>query len=318
MTATAAVQRCETYDSACVEAAIRRQFELLGGLEKFVRKGQRVLIKPNLIGPKPVEVPAQTHPEVIYAVAKIVLDTGATAIVGDSPAWSTTQGCLRVPGVDTRLLDLGAEIVNLENPVRQRIENTNLSISRTALEADVIINVPKLKAHQQLGATFAFKNIFGCVCGMAGKQKAYLHFSRGRNVETFCRMIVGIYHRLKPVVNIIDGIVAMEGQGPLNGTAKQVGYLIAGTDPVVCERVCCEMVGFDPRNLPLLKVAVQVGSAVGFDDPIEIIGDPFERPVCDFIPARLTPLRFTFPHICRSLCKQGILLAKSVAGAGKV
>jgi len=308
-----ALQRCGSYDSQQVYLAIGRQLELLGGVDRFFQKGQRVLIKPNLIVPKGPDVPAQTHPEVIYAMARIVKEIGAFPVVGDSPAWSTTAGCLKALGIDRRLKELDAEIVNLNRPVRMKIAGANVGISRVALEADVIINLPKLKAHQQLGATFAFKNMYGCVCGMAGKEKAYWHFARGKEVESFCRMIIGIYQKLSPVLNIIDGIVGMEGQGPINGQPRNIGYLIAGTDPVACERVCCELVGFDPTDLPLLTTAEKMGVGIPADKSINIVGDTFEKPACtDFKPAIQTPLRFTFPRICKSICKQGVILGRQL------
>lgn len=307
---TVAVVRCSDYASGQVYAAVCRQFEWMGGVQRFIRSGQRVLIKPNLIVPKAPEVPAQTHPEVIYAVAKAVKEAGAVPLVGDSPAWSNTRGCLKALGIDQRLAELGAEIVNLNQPVRMNIEGANVGISRVALEADAIINVPKLKAHQQLGATFAFKNMYGCVCGLAGKEKAYWHFARGREVELFCRMIIGIYRRLAPTLNIIDGIVAMEGQGPINGNSRNVGCLVAGTDPVACERMCCDLVGFDPNDLPLLRTAEKMnpGSTTA---PVNILGDTLKTPVCpDFKPAIQTPLRFSFGHICKSIAKQILILLK--------
>ncbi len=245
VSATVAIKRCDGYEPNAVRRAIESQFALLGGVEAFISPGQRVLIKPNLIVPKGPDVPAQTHPEVIYALAEIVKDAGAIPLVGDSSAWSNTAGCLRALDVDERLRKLGAEIVNLDRPERMNIEGATVGISRVALEADAIINVPKLKAHQQLGATFAFKNMYGCVCGLGGKEKAYWHFARGADYDAFCRMIVGIYQKMAPVLNIIDGIVAMEGQGPINGKPRELGYLVAGTDPAACERICCELVGFE-------------------------------------------------------------------------
>jgi uncharacterized protein (DUF362 family) len=308
---TVALQRCESYDPQEVHSAIARQLELLGGVEHFIKPGQRVLIKPNLIVPKPPVVPAQTHPEVIYAMARIVKEAGAFPIIGDSPAWSTTAGCLKALGVDERLKELGAEIVNLNHPVRMKIAGVSVGISRVALEADVIINLPKLKAHQQLGASFAFKNMYGCVAGLAGKEKAYWHFARGKEVESFCRMIIGIYQKLSPVLNVIDGIVAMEGQGPINGRPREVGYLIAGTDPAACERVCCDLVGFDAGDLPLLTTAAKMGVGIPDNDSVKIVGDLFTKPACpDFVPAIQTPLRFTFSHICKSVIKQILILLK--------
>lgn len=307
-----AVCRCLEYDYAHVDAAVRRLFDLLGGLDSFIRSGQRILIKPNLIVPKSPDVPAQTHPEVIFAVANLVKQAGAQPLVGDSPAWSNTAGCLKALGVYDRLCDLGVEIVQLDRPVRTRIEGANVGLSKVALQADVIINLPKFKAHQQLAATFAIKNMYGCICGLGGKEKAYWHFARGHQKEHFCRMVVGVYQKLAPVVTIIDAVIAMEGQGPINGTPRTLGYLLAGTDPVACERVCCDLVGFDPNSLPLLQAAEQMRYGLSPSEPVNILGDRFESPVClDFKPAIQTPLRFSFLRILKSITKQLIILMKS-------
>lgn len=307
-----AVRRCPAYEPERVYECICSLFDLLGGVERFVRPGMRVLIKPNLIVPKPPSVPAQTHPEVIYAVSRRIVETGAHVLVGDSPAWSDSAGCLKALGVYDRLGSLGVEIVQLNRPVRTRVEGADVGISRVAFEADAIINLPKLKAHQQLGATFALKNMYGCICGLGGKEKAYWHFARGHDKELFCRMVVGVYRKLSPVLTMIDGIVAMEGQGPINGQPRNVGYLVAGVDPVACERVCCDMVGFRSAELPLLQTAVKMNIGLPFSKPVEILGDRFDAPACpDFKPATLTPLRFSFGRILKSISKQIVILMKS-------
>ena len=315
---TVVLQQCGSYDPQEVYLGISKQLELLGGTTHFFQKGQRVLIKPNLILPKTPDIPAQTHPEAIYALARVVKEAGGIPMVGDSPAWSTTSNCLKVLGIEERLKQLDVEVVNLNSPVRMNIAGASVGISRVALEADAIINLPKLKAHQQLGATFAFKNMYGCVCGLAGKEKAYWHFARGKEVESFSRMIVGIYQKMAPVLNIIDGIVGMEGQGPISGNPRDVGYLVAGIDPVACERVCCDLVGFDPTDLPLLTAAETMGIGIPMNEPITIIGDSSTKPACKgFRPAIQTPLRFSFPRICRSIAKQFVILLKSLFCFGK-
>jgi uncharacterized protein (DUF362 family) len=274
-----------------------------------VRPGQRILIKPNLIVPMGPEVPAQTHPEVIAAVAQCVIDAGAIPQVGDSPAWGNVRGCLAAMGVDQRLEAMGVDIVQLGHPVRMKIEGSWVGISRTALEADAIINLPKLKAHQQLGATFAVKNMYGCV---AGKEKAFWHFSKGHSPELFCRLLIGIYKQLVPVVNIIDGIIAMEGQGPISGTPKPIGALVAGEDAMACESVCARLVGLDPGTLPILQTAKRMGFGCCDEGLIEKVGDDLQGLVCsDFRPAVQAPLRFSLLRICKSITKQGLILCRN-------
>lgn len=309
---TVALCRCQTYDPQAVEEALKWLLSLLGGIERFIRPSDRVLVKPNLIVPAGAARPAQTHPAVITALVKLLKEAGARPMVGDSPAWSDTMGCLKALALDQVLEAMGVPIVQLNRPVRTRVDGIGVGISRVALEADVIINLPKLKAHQQLGATFAVKNMYGCV---SGKEKAFWHFVRGGNAESFCRMLIGVYRRLSPAVTIIDGIVAMEGQGPISGSPKPVGFLIGGIDPIACEYGCCRLIGMDPATLPIVQTAKALHYGCPDADALQLIGDAYEDFVCtDFQFARQTPLRFTLPRICKSIAKQAVLLIKSACG----
>lgn len=309
---TTAFCRCESYDQQAVEEALRRLLSLLGGIERFVRPSDRVLVKPNLIVPAGIDRPAQTHPAVITGAVKLIKEAGGRPMIGDSPAWSKTMGCLKALRIDQTLKAMGVPIVQLNKPVRTAVDGVRVGISRVALEADVIFNLPKFKAHQQLGATFAVKNMYGCI---AGKEKAFWHFARGGDPESFCRMLIGIYQKLNPAVSIIDGIIAMEGQGPISGQAKPLGFLIGGIDPIACEYVCCRLIGMDPATLPILQTAKGMGFGCPGEDKVRLVGDDYQDYICrDFQFASQTPLRFTFPRICKSIAKQAVLLVKNACG----
>ena len=306
-----AVTRCADYGGDKITEVVERQFSLLGGVGKFINRGDRVLLKPNFIVPRPRAEAVQTDPAVILAVAKIARDFGAHPFVGDSPAWSSTAGCIKALGMEDDLKRLGVGFKQLDKPKRHTIAGSSIGISGAALEADKIINLPKLKTHQQLVATFAVKNMFGCVCG---KEKAFWHFARGKSHEKFCEMLIGIYKLLAPVVTIIDGVVAMEGPGPINGRAKELGFIVGGIDPVACEMVCCELINLNPDEVPIIQTAKRIGFGCSDFGRIDIVGDDYADFICtDFEPAQRTPLRFSFPHICRSAAKQLILLAKAGA-----
>lgn len=312
---TVAVVRCSAYTPVLVRRAVAEAFSLLGGRQRFIRPGQRVLIKPNLIVPVGPDIPAQTHPDVIVAVAEWVKAAGATPLVGDSPAWGDVAACLGALGIDRRLRELGAEIVPFDRSVRTLIDGSSLGISRTALDADAIINLPKLKMHQQLGATIVFKNMYGCV---VGKEKAFWHFAKGGSYDVFCRMLVGVYQRLAPVVTLIDGVVAMEGQGPINGQPRALGFLAAGTDAAACEHVCCRLISLDPATLPILRTAADMRVGCHDEALIDIVGDAWPSLVCtDFKPAEQTPLRFSFLRICKSVVKQAVLLYPNLFGRSR-
>lgn len=308
--AQVAVTRCTDYQAEKIAQAIDRQFSLLGGLDKFISGGDTVLLKPNFIAAKPRSEAVQTDPAVILAVAQMVKDFGARPFVGDSPAWKNIFACIKVLELEEPLRKLGVPVKQLNKPKRCRIAGSRVGISTVALEADKIINLPKLKAHQQLVATFAVKNMFGCVCG---KEKAFWHFAKGKSHGDFCRMLIEIYKLLTPVVTIIDGVVAMEGPGPIRGEAKPLGFLIGGTDPVACEMVCCELIDFKAEKLPMIQTARQIGFGCSDMSRIDVAGDDYADFVCtDFQLAEQIPVRFSLSHVCKSVAKQLILLAESV------
>jgi len=294
-----------------VAQAIRRQFDLLGGLGQFVKRGDAVLLKPNFIAPRSHHVSAaQTHPTVILEVAKLLKDFGAKPFVGDSPAWTNTATCARALELTEPLQRLGVPLKQLDAPRKCRLGpgKPRVGISTVALEADVIINLPKFKAHQQLVATFAIKNMFGCV---SGKHKALWHFRKGDNPATFCELLIDLYRYLHPVLTIIDAVVVMEGQGPIRGPSRPLGWLIGGTDPTACERVCCELVGMKPEQVPILETARRIGFGCGELDQIEVLGDALPATPCsDFQKPKLMPVKFSFLHICRSVTRQLVLLAR--------
>ena len=303
--------RCSDYGQPEISEALARQFELFGGLDKFVSRGDSVLLKPNFIAPRSRRHATQTHPAVIIETARLLKDFGARPFVGDSPAWSNVFTCVKALKLEEALKKLSVPIKQLNKPKWCRIgaNNIKVGISSVVLDADKIINLPKFKTHQQLVATFAVKNMFGCV---SGKRKALWHFRKGGHFEDFCELLIEIFRFLNPALTIIDGVMAMDGAGPIRGRTRPLCWLIGGTEPIACETVCCKLVNIKPEELPIIKTARQMG--LGYCDPekIKILGDTFPENVCmDFELAQPIPLRFTFLHVCKSIGKQMILLAKS-------
>ena len=308
---TVTLIRCDDYSQPKIGQAIATQFELLGGLEKFVRPGDTVLLKPNFISPRSRRHATQTDPAIIIETAKLLKDFGTRPFVGDSPAWGDVFACVRALKLEESLKRLSIPVKQLDDPKKCQvgIKNTKVGISSIALDADVIINLAKFKTHQQLIATFAVKNMFGCV---SGKRKALWHFAKGKRHYDFCELLIGVYEFLNPALTIIDGVVAMDGPGPIKGRARPFGWLIGGTDPIACETICCKLVNIQPEELPMIKTARQMGLNCPGPDKIKILGDDFPESVCtDFKLAEPVPLRFSLVHVCKSICKQILLLAKS-------
>ncbi len=300
---------CPDYSSDNVRMAILKHFENLGGIEAFVSYGDNVVIKPNLICPRPSDCAAQTHPSFILELAKILLDFGAKPIVCDSPAWADAQTCVKALGIFDELKHLNVEVkqLNKSRNVLVPFANTKTGISSIILDADKVINLPKLKAHQQMVVSIAIKNMFGTV---VGKRKAIWHYRRGGCADEFSKLLLGVFQTTKPTINIIDAVIAMEAQGPINGDSRELGFTLASSDAFACERVCANIIGLNVNEIPLLRCAIENGlSDIELED-IEIVGDLMDDFVVDdFIFAELSPLRFTLPRIIRSVYRQIKMLA---------
>lgn len=297
---------CHSYHAADLEPALDELLGRLGGLGRFVAPGRRVLIKPNCIAPIPPERAGQTAGELILSLARRVAALGATPVVGDSPAWGTLTGNLAAIGLLGPLREAGAEIAPFTRA--RRLANfpmriyKRFTVAEDAVAADVIINLPKLKAHKQLGLTAAIKNIFGCV---PGKRKAYWHFRAGDARNYFGWMLVELFDRLRPALTIVDAVVAMEGDGPIHGRPRALGWLAGGVDGVAVERVCAELTGFAPDDLRTLAAARTLGIGQPELEQIEVIGRSIEQErVTDFARApAMMPIRFPLWRVFRSWLK---------------
>ena len=306
MPARVALMKCPDYQQENLRQAVSKLLDLLGGWEQFVQPGQTVLIKPNFIAPRTPDVPAQTDGRLVAEIARQLSQIGANVLVGDSSAWGSLQKNAALAGLDQRTLaSVGARLVTFNHPCRVTIQTPagprKVSIDRAVLQADKIINLPKLKAHQQLTLTGALKNPFGTI---VGKRKAWWHCRYGQP-DIFTDMILGVYRKVRPVLNIVDAVVAMEGQGPVNGLPRKLSLLLASTDAAAVDRVACELVTASADRVPMLAAAKRAAVGVTELADIELLGqDLQEFRINDFLFPELTPLRFSFMRVCRSIARQ--------------
>lgn len=271
------ILKCESYDG--VEEALCEGLDLLGGAGAFLRPGETLLLKPNLLlGDKP-ERGSTTHPAFFEAVARTFQAEGVRLLYGDSPGFGPPQAAARVSGLGemAEALEIGlADFVNgrdVPNP-----EGTLLKVFHLAEglnEADGIINLPKFKTHGLMRLTGAVKNLFGCLPGV---QKAGFH-TRLQDEFHFAEMLVDLAERVAPRLNIMDAVVGMEGNGPRNGTLRTVGAVLIATNPYALDHCVARMMALDPALVPTLTAA----SRRGLYDPaaIELLGDgvaPFIMP----------------------------------------
>lgn len=269
-----AIKRCRSYDGETVYGAAKEAVSLLGGMERFVKKGERILIKPNLLAGKPPQAAVTTHPAVVTAVIRLVKEAGAHPVVGDSPGIGSAKKIAGKCGVAKACEDEGVELIDLKELVL--VENRDghtfkrLEVAKEVLGVDGIINIPKLKTHAQMFLTLGVKNLFGCV---PGKRKAQWHLSAGVDSLFFADMLLDLYFFLKPRLTIMDGVVGMEGNGPGNGDPREIGLVIASGDCIALDTAVTGLLGANPKSLPILKAALKRGIREASIENIELAGE---------------------------------------------
>lgn len=256
-------QKCPDYDEKNVQTAIDSLLAQMGGIASLVPKDAKVFVKVNLVREMSPEKCGTTHPEVAVALCKKLLTVTPFVTVGDSCAGLYNKGTLfsvyskcGMTAVEERTSaklnwDFATGVSQVNGAVLSSCEFTG-----AFLDADVVVNVTKLKTHSFTGYTGAVKNLFGLIPGMV---KVEMH-SRFPNLPNFCDLLVDIceFARPKIVLNVIDAVWGMEGDGPTNGKPKFIGQLLASTNPYALDAVAVSLFG-NPLNMPVLQRAVERG-----------------------------------------------------------
>jgi len=295
--------RANSYHRAELERSLIQVLEPLGGMAAFVKPGDRVLLKPNLLtGARPTKE-CTTRPELVYAVAQQVKAAGGKPFLGDSPAFGSAYGVAKANGLlplaqalDLPIVELHGHRYPTDNP-----EFDHLRLSREAMEADVVINLPKVKSHVQLTLTLGVKNLFGCV---PGKMKAWWHMEAGKDVPRFGTMLVETARLIDPALTIIDGIVGHEGNGPSNGEPKDLGVLGASGNVFALDRAMVAVLGVDPLVVPTVAQSLRLGVCPDWSEITFPLLTPGELQVADWqLPAELMPIDFGLPRVVKSTFK---------------
>jgi uncharacterized protein (DUF362 family) len=299
------VVKCTDYSKEDVRSAVDKTFSFFGGIENVIKKGSKVLLKPNFLKESSPRKCIVTHPAVIEAVAEAVLEAGATPIIGDSPAFGSVAKIASRIGLDKFAEKHGIDIIELDKPRKVSIncggKDFSLTVSGKALDVDAIINLPKLKVHVQVLFTAGVKNLYGCV---SGKQKAWRHLKSKNDLEWYADMLIANYQLVKPVFTIVDAVTAMEEKGPTGGRPKDVSLLVGGIDVIAVDRVIAELLSVSPEDVPILRAAKRLGIGEQDLSKIEIAGEDLPSvKVHDFIFPELSPIGFDFIRVVKSLIK---------------
>jgi uncharacterized protein (DUF362 family)/ferredoxin len=275
-----ALVRCPDYDALTVRTALDRAMDLIGGLAPLGLAGRTVLVKPNVLSPKAPEEAVTTHPSVVEAVCALLAGAGATVRCGDSSGGSVagrspTGRALEVSGIAAAARRAGAEVLSFETEGPLPLPHPRdpalppYHLARAAVEADVVVTLPKLKTHALTLLTGAVKNLFGCVPGV---RKAHYHAAEP-SVERFSGALVDIYQLLRPGLAIMDAVLSMEGNGPGAGTPRHTGYLLVSYNGVAVDTVAAHLMGVDPRAVPTTRLAAARGLGPDTLDGVELVGD---------------------------------------------
>lgn len=284
---TVIIERCQTYARETVRAALLRLLAPLGGMSGFVRPGERVLLKPNMLYAKAPEFAVTTHPEILRAVIELVREAGGIALVGDSPGFGDFRKVAEKSGMLPVIEETGAVLTEFSES--STVTGTGLfkrfDLAIPYLEADRVINLPKLKTHEMMTLTCGVKNLFGAVVGPA---KAGWHLKAGADREMFARMLLEIYLFRPPDLTIVDAVTVMEGNGPGSGDPREVGLLLAGTNPVAVDLIAGEVAGIPKKLLFVERVARKLGLDGADRAAITTVGLPLEEVAV--APFKLPPL----------------------------
>lgn len=277
------LQHCPSYEPEALDPALDALLAGVGGLESFVRPGQSVMLKPNLISDSSPEKAATTHPALLEALARRVLALGATPLIADAPAWGAPEVVARTTGVRDVCDRLGLEFVAFKGktwlPSCRPAVAAGFHVDPRVLAVDVVINVPKFKSHQQTGFTGALKNLYGCV---SGREKAWHHCAKVHD-DRFARFLVSLALSLPVSLHVMDGVLAMEGYGPRSGPARWLGALGASVEPVALDTVFAELTGATGPHRLLLDAARELGLGETDLSRIAVTGTPSdELRVTDF------------------------------------
>jgi len=276
-----AIESCESYDAAPLDAALAR----IAGASDFPEvRGKTVLLKPNILSGSPPEKAVTTHPEIVSAVIRLLKKKGAAEIlVGDSPGVGSAEAAGRKCGIREAADREGARWVTFREtcriPLPEGKAQKQFYPTACLEEADVLISLPKMKTHEMMYYTGAIKNLFGLIPGL-NKSRFHMNFPEK---EDFASLIVDLYQAVRPSYAIMDGITAMEGPGPGSGYPRQVGLLFGSAALTALDWAAASVMGYSPEQIPILRESVSRGIDLSAPDEIRYpLLDPSDLVIGDF------------------------------------
>lgn len=271
-----AILRCDTYDEEQVYEAVKVGIDLIGGISSFVSPGEIIVLKPNVLFGTDPEKCVTTHPSVFKATGKLIMDTKATVYYGDSPSFRKCEWNMKRANLKHVADELGILQADFDNgrsvSHKDALLIKSFVIANGVLDSDGLVSLPKLKTHALTRFTGAIKNQFGCVPGLL---KGQYHLKLPDPYD-FATMLVDLNTLIKPRLYIMDGIIAMEGNGPRSGKPKKLSVLLFSSDPIAIDSIACKIINLDPESVPTSKPGEQANLGVYHYESIEVVGGNIE------------------------------------------
>jgi len=318
-----ALVRCDTYDQEAVYEAVRKGLDLIGGTSSLVKSGERIVMKPNVLYGTNPEKGVSTHPSVFRAVGMLLQESGARVSFGDSPSFAGAEGHMRRAGLKQLADEMGIDLADFDKgrtvSHKDALLIKSFVIANGVLDSDGLVNLPKLKTHPLVRFTGAVKNQFGCVPGLL---KSQYHVKLADPYD-FAAMLVDLNTLAKPRLCVMDGILAMEGNGPRSGVLRKLNVLLFSTDPIALDATACRIINLDPEVVPTSKLGEKAGLGVYRSENIDLVGDNIESFVCrDFDVIRTPPDRAGSGNRVRAFiknrtCERPVIDAAKCTDCGK-
>lgn len=272
-----ALLRCSQYEVDIIEKKLREGFELLGGdsfLKELIPYNSKVLLKPNMLSIESAGSPVVTHYMVFEAIIRIVKEYTNNISFGDSPGFGDSRKAAERSGLMTVANKYDVKFEDFKESVHVALNKSILckswNVVKAPYEADVVITLPKLKTHAMAYFTGAVKNQFGCI---PGTQKAEWH-TRMPQAENFCKMLLDLNALVGTSFAILDGIIAMEGNGPKSGNPHKMDTIIMGKSVTAVDSVAVRLIGYDnPLDIPVLREAYNYKWGDVLQNDIEVLGE---------------------------------------------
>ena len=276
-TSKVALVYCDTFDEEKLEKAVEKGIQLLGGLECFLKPDDRVLLKPNvLVGDAP-EKASTTHPRVFKAVAKYIRKTCSSVSYGDSSAVGTCRGQMKRAGFLKIGNELGLSLADFDNGKIVAFPDSpftkSFKLANGVLDSDALVSISKFKTHQLSRITGAVKNQFGCIPGLL-KTEYHLCIP---DAYDFCKMLIALNLLIKPKLYIMDGIIAMQGNGPRGGQPVPMNVLLFSDDPIALDATAARMINLNPEHLPTSSPGELWQLGTWRENQIVLLGEPLQH-----------------------------------------